>query len=180
MTYLLLLLVCVGVSLGGPVAAQVDSLPMTAAVIRPVPLMGAQGTKAGPCLSDLRFCLFWPKRTGGFGSYGRLGAGLPLKKAACPKTLFCLLPGGPAIHQKRIALLKKANLEKKLADRLLAGRIKAGDFFNYVEMAWGKPQRSFMVNYFQDEQHYVYFRPGGDKVLLRFKNGRLVNPVKKK
>lgn len=179
MTYLLLLLVCGGVALGGPVAAQVNSLPITAAVTSPAPLMGAQGQKLA-MLERFALLLCLAEEEGRVWVLWSPKPGAAAQKGFLPKEAVCLLPGAPAQHKKRIALLKKAGLKKGLADRLLAGRIKAGDFFNYVEMAWGKPQRSFMVNYFQDEQHYVYFRPNGKKVLLRFKNGRLVSPVKQK
>jgi len=82
------------------------------------------------------------------------------------------LEGPAALHAARLARLKKAYLPSALKARLAAGRIKKGDNFWEVEMAWGRPQRTFMVNYISDEQHYIYLGPGG-RVLLRFKGGHL-------
>ncbi len=95
------------------------------------------------------------------------------RRAWLPAACAAVVPGPPQHHRPRLERLKKARLPKVLADRLLAGRIENGDTFFTVELAWGRPQRSFMVNYFNDEQHYVYFRPGGKRVLLRFVGGKL-------
>ena len=163
---LFLLAVCFA-AVVGPAAARPHTTPITAAITAPACLLGPQGQRLAmlerfcvlPCLAEeaKRIWVLWSPRPGARAQKGYL-----------PKEAVCLLPGAPAQHKKRIALLKKAGLQKNLADRLLAGRIEAGDFFNYVEMAWGKPQRSFMVNYFQDEQHYVYFRPNGEKGAAAF------------
>ena len=83
-----------------------------------------------------------------------------------------LLPGPATLHAKRLARLARAAYPASVKARLAAGRIARGDDFWRVEMAWGLPQRSFMVNYLSDEQHYVYLRPQGP-VLLRFQGGRL-------
>lgn len=84
-----------------------------------------------------------------------------------------VLAGPVAGHAKRLKRLKQVNLPQSIKRRLLAGRIQRGDTMRKVELAWGIPQRSFMVNYFSDEQHYIYFRPNGQKVLLRFVGGVL-------
>lgn len=94
-------------------------------------------------------------------------------RAWLPADCAAVVPGPPGRHHARLKRLKRARLPKVLVDRLLAGRIESGDNFFTVELAWGRPQRSFMVNYFNDEQHYVYFRPGGKRVLLRFVGGKL-------
>jgi len=95
-----------------------------------------------------------------------------VKLAWLPSKAVVLLSGPAAVHAPRLARLRRANLPPGLKRRLAAGRIKKGDNFWWVELAWGRPQRSFMVNYISDEQHYVYLRPG-PPVLLRFKGGRL-------
>ncbi|MCF8032064.1 MAG: hypothetical protein K9K66_02340 [Desulfarculaceae bacterium] len=89
-----------------------------------------------------------------------------------PRSAAVLLPGPASRHAQRLARLSKANLPPETKARLAAGRIQKGDGFWKVEMAWGRPQRSFMVNYLSDEQHYVYLLPSGP-VLLRFQGGRL-------
>lgn len=89
-----------------------------------------------------------------------------------PRQGALVLPGPAVGHAARLARLKQANLPAALKARLAAGRLKKGDDFWQVELAWGRPQRSFMVNYLSDEQHYVYLLPQGP-VLLRFKGGRL-------
>lgn len=87
-----------------------------------------------------------------------------------------LLSGPAAAHRRRLARLQQASLPPAIKARLLAGHLAAGDNLWLVQLAWGRPQRSFMVNYLNDEQHYVYLRPGGP-VLLRFQGGRLVPPL---
>ncbi|MCB2193346.1 MAG: hypothetical protein KQI62_17365 [Deltaproteobacteria bacterium] len=105
-------------------------------------------------------------QVGGRGKVGLVAlARVPAKDAA-------LVSGPVSMHANRLALLRKSNLPPKLKRRLAAGRLEKGDNFWWAELAWGKPQRSFMVNYLNDEQHYVYLRPGGP-VLLRFVGGRL-------
>ncbi len=88
-----------------------------------------------------------------------------------------LVPGPVSIHHRRLKRLAASRLPRRLTERLLAGRVEVGDSMWLVEMALGMPQRSFMVNYFKDEQHYVYLRPGGVSILLRFKEGRLAGPL---
>ncbi len=85
--------------------------------------------------------------------------------------------GTPAEHRRRLARIRQANLAPELKRRLMAGRIAEGDNLWLVEMAWGRPQRSFMVNYFFDEQHFVYLLPGSRPVLLRFVGGSLKGPL---
>lgn len=103
------------------------------------------------------------------GGRGRVGlialAKLPVKEAA-------LVSGPVPLHAGRLARLRAANLPPELKRRLAAGRLQKGDNLWWAELAKGKPQRSFMVNYINDEQHYVYLTPGGP-VLLRFVGGRL-------
>jgi hypothetical protein len=100
-------------------------------------------------------------------------------KGYIPASSAVLVPGSAADHEKRLGRIKKAILPKQEKLRLVKGILKKGDTFPKVEMAWGKPQRSFMVNFFSDEEHYVYFRPEG-KILLRFKGGLLSPPLPKK
>jgi len=92
--------------------------------------------------------------------------------ARVPAPAAILLPGPAARHAFRLARLRRANLPPAQKARLAAGHIKKGDNFWQVELALGRPQRSFMVNYISDEQHYVYLTPGGP-LLLRFKGGHL-------
>jgi hypothetical protein len=85
--------------------------------------------------------------------------------------------GPPIEHMRRLSRLRRANLAPKIKSRLMAGCIAQGDSMWQVEMAWGTPQRSFMVNYFSDEQHFVYLTPHGKPVLLRFVAGALKSPL---
>ncbi len=103
------------------------------------------------------------------GGRGRVGL---RALAMVPAGATVLAPGPASGHRARLARLRQANLPPGLKRRLAAGRLEKGDNFWWAELAWGKPQRSFMVNYVNDEQHYVYLRPGG-AVLLRFVSGRL-------
>ncbi|BEQ16377.1 hypothetical protein [Desulfoferula mesophila] len=103
------------------------------------------------------------------GAQGRVG----LKALAwIPSEDAALVPGPAALHASRLARLQTANLPTGLKRRLASGRLEKGDNLWWAELAWGKPQRSFMVNYINDEQHYVYLTPAGP-VLLRFVGGRL-------
>lgn len=107
-----------------------------------------------------------PPQVGGKGRVGLNAlARVPAKDAA-------LVPGPASLHAPRLARLRKANLPPELKRRLASGRLQKGDNLWWAELAWGKPQRSFMVNYISDEQHYVYLHPSGP-VLLRFVSGRL-------
>ncbi len=85
--------------------------------------------------------------------------------------------GPPVEHRRRLSRLRGANLPPEVKARLMAGRIAQGDSMWQVEMAWGTPQRSFMVNYIADEQHFVYLTPNGKPVLLRFVAGALEGPL---
>ena len=96
-----------------------------------------------------------------------------------PRSKVRVVPGPISIHRQRLRRLVAAALPKALTERLLAGKVRVGDSMWLVEMALGMPQRSFMVNYFRDEQHYVYLRPGGVSILMRFKGGKLVGPLPK-
>ncbi len=95
-----------------------------------------------------------------------------------PAQAAAVLSGPASVHQKRLTRLKTANLPPEVKMRLLAGRIQEGDNLWWVQLAWGKPQRSFMVNYLSDEQHYIYLRPGRP-IILRFVGGRLIPPISK-
>ena len=107
-----------------------------------------------------------PPHVGGRGRVGvKALARVPAKDAA-------LVPGPATLHADRLDRLRQANLSPQVKRRLAAGRLKKGDNLWWAELAWGKPQRSFMVNYINDEQHYVYLTSGGP-VLLRFVGGRL-------
>lgn len=88
-----------------------------------------------------------------------------------------LVLGPPAKHTSRLGRIRKANLPPKIKSRLMAGRINEGDDMLRVEMAWGRPERSFMINYISDEQHFVYLTPGGKPVILRFVAGALEGPL---
>lgn len=87
-----------------------------------------------------------------------------------------VLPGAPADHRARLMRLAQARPAPELGRRLAAGDLAAGDGQRQVELAWGRPWRSYMVNLFQDEEHYVYRGPDGQPILLRFKAGRLDGP----
>lgn len=95
-----------------------------------------------------------------------------------PAKVGARLSGPASFHQKRLARLRGANLPPRVKLRLLAGRIEKGDNLWWVQLAWGKPQRSFMVNQLSDEQHYIYLRPGCS-VILRFVGGHLAPPLPK-
>lgn len=88
-----------------------------------------------------------------------------------------LVLGPPEAHTSRLKRIRNANLPPEIKSRLMAGRIKQGDDMWRVEMAWGRPERSFMINYLSDEQHFVYLTPGGKPVILRFVAGALEGPL---
>jgi hypothetical protein len=85
--------------------------------------------------------------------------------------------GPPEKHVSRLKRIRQAIYSDQIKARLMAGRIKEGDDMWKVEMAWGRPERSFMVNYINDEQHFVYLTPKGKPVLLRFVGGALKGPL---
>lgn len=101
----------------------------------------------------------------------RLNALGRLPAAAC-----VLAPGPAAFNAERLARLRGAALAPELKRRLAAGVIAPGDNLWQVELAWGRAPRSFMVNYFSDEQHFVYALPGGGPLILRFPGGILAGP----
>jgi hypothetical protein len=79
----------------------------------------------------------------------------------------------PDRTRQRLQRLQRTELGLQTCLRLLEGRIQENDSPWLVELAWGPPQRRFMVNLFHDEEHFVYLRPGQEPVLLRFVGGRL-------
>lgn len=93
-----------------------------------------------------------------------------------PKAAAVVL-GPPGRHASRLKRIRQATYPDQIKARLMAGRIKEGDDMWKVEMAWGRPERSFMVNYISDEQHFVYLTPKGKPVLLRFVGGALKGPL---
>jgi|GEM_PF-1604307 len=107
------------------------------------------------------------------GAQARVGV---LAWGTVPAERAVLLAGPAAAHAERLRRLGSAPLPAETKARLLAGRIAPGDSLWLVQLAWGRPQRSFMVNYLNDEQHYVYLTPQGP-VLLRFKGGHLIPPL---
>lgn len=90
---------------------------------------------------------------------------------------LAVLPGPALAHQARLARIAGAGLEPPLALRLMKGIIQKGDSMQQVEMAWARPQRSFMVNLAFDEQHFIYLGRTAKPIILRFKDGRLVPPL---
>ncbi len=99
------------------------------------------------------------------------------RQATLPRQAGLLLAEEPEQARIRLRRLLAVELDQPSILRLLAGRIAQGDSTWLVETAWGPPQRRFMVNYFMDEEHFVYLRPGGEPLLLRFKGGRLLAPL---
>ncbi len=97
--------------------------------------------------------------------------------ALLPRHQAALVLGRARDQRRRLRRLREAGLDPRRTRRLMAGRIRVGDTLRQVELAWGRPQRSFMVNLVFDEQHYVYLLPGRRPVLLRFKAGRLAPPL---
>lgn len=100
-------------------------------------------------------------------------AGRPARLA---RAQALLLREEPEQVRQRLARLERAGLGTETCLRVLEGRIQENDSQWLVEMAWGPPQRRFMVNLFYDEEHFVYLRPGREPWLLRFKGGRLAAP----
>lgn len=84
------------------------------------------------------------------------------------------LPGLAAWQAARLARLAVARVPGPVRERLLAGRLVEGDDMWRATLAWGQPQRRFMVNHLQDEEHFVYIWPGWRPVYLSFKSGGLV------
>jgi hypothetical protein len=140
--------------------------PRTAVVTQPAELSAPGGGGLGRAERGQAYRLAGRRE-------GCLVVETPGGQALLPAGAAVVVAGEPAAHRRRIARILDSSLGRRLADRLLAGRIQKGDHMFQVEMAWGLPDRSFMVNYFSDEQHYVYLPPGGGPVLLRMKAGRL-------
>lgn len=99
------------------------------------------------------------------------------RQVRLPAALAAKVLAPPEKHHKRLARIRRANLPAGLKRRLMSGRIQEGDDMPRVEMAWGRPQRSFMVNYIADEQHFVYLGQGVNPLLLRFVAGALEGPL---
>ena len=99
------------------------------------------------------------------------------RQASLAAEAAAIVLGAPAAHQSRLQRIRQAVLPPGIKSRLMAGRIEPGDDMWRVEMAWGRPERSFMVNYLCDEQHFVYLTPGGKPVILRFVGGALAGPL---
>jgi hypothetical protein len=95
------------------------------------------------------------------------------RPASLPRRQALVLREEPDSARQRLARLERAGLGTETRLRVLEGRIQENDSQWLVEMAWGEPQRRFMVNLFYDEEHFVYLRPGQEPLLLRFKGGRL-------
>lgn len=161
----LLILFC----LAAPSAAQ-DLPPRTVVVLLDDSLYDGPGRELAP--AEVFSALALVGREGEWlkveTSPGNL-AWLPVQAAA-------ILPGPPSAHRERLARLGRAPLDAATARRLAQGLIQEGDSQWLVEMAWGRPWRSFMVNRFQDEEHYVYQGDSARPILLRFKGGRLIHP----
>jgi hypothetical protein len=95
------------------------------------------------------------------------------RPASLPRQQALVLRAEPGQVRQRLARLQRTGLGPETCLRVLEGRIQENDSQWLVEMAWGPPQRRFMVNLFHDEEHFVYLRPGQEPLLLRFKGGRL-------
>jgi hypothetical protein len=167
-TRLAALALAAALAAGWPAAAASPpaSEPRTAVVTQPAELAAPGGSSRGRVRRGQTLRLLGRRN-------GRLVVEAPQGgEALLPAGAAAVVAGQPAAHRRRVARILGSPLGRRLADRLLAGRIQKGDHMFQVEMAWGRPDRSFMVNYFSDEQHYVYLSPGGP-VLLRMKAGRL-------
>lgn len=153
------------------VAAQAAPEPAaySVVVLEPAPLRDWYGVQVGQASAGQ--VLAWA----GCQDRRRLWVELaPGRLAWLPPNQGAVFPGPPRQQQARLARLAAAKLAPEVRARLLAGRIAAGDSTWLVELAWGRPWRSYMVNLFRDEQHYLYHDPQGRKLLLRFKEGALV------
>ena len=151
-----------------PTATRAATPPWCVVLLQPAQVRAADGQPLCPAPAYSAWDLL---RTQG----PRLWVRLPSHgQGWLPADHAPILLGSARYHRPRLA---RANLPPTQKRRLAAGRIQPGDTLWLVELAWGPPQRTFMVNYFRDEQHYVYFLPGKRKVLLRFQGGRLVPPL---
>lgn len=147
--------------------------PFTAVVLEKTRLVGPAGEELGLARPGDALALLGVR---GSRLAVRPPGGRP-GPAYLPRSRAAALPGPVSEHRARLRRIKRAILAPAVARRLMAGRIQTGDTMRKVEMAWGLPQRSFMVNYIADEQHYVYFAPDGRRILLRFKGGLLAPPL---
>ncbi|MFH1058804.1 MAG: hypothetical protein V1797_09030 [Pseudomonadota bacterium] len=160
-------LACLAGGAGAAPAPPPAGAPQTAVFWRATPLTDAAGRPAGaaPALSA------WQLLTReGDSLWLALPAG---GRAMAPDAAAAVLPGPPQSHRPRLRRLAAANLAPELTRRLAAGRVAAGDNQREVALAWGPPWRSYMVNLFADEEHFVYRGMDGAPILLRFKSGRL-------
>ncbi|KMY68841.1 hypothetical protein AAU61_04460 [Desulfocarbo indianensis] len=99
------------------------------------------------------------------------------RQVLLPAALAAKVWGPPDKHHKRLERIRRVDFPPGLKRRLMSGRIQECDGMLPVEMAWGRPQRSFMVNYVADEQHFVYLGQGVKPLLLRFVGGALKPPL---
>ncbi len=143
----------------------------TAVVLEPAPLSTPEGQELPPAAPGQALELL--ERRG-----PRLLVGLPQgQRAWLSATAAAVFPGPPGQQAPRLARLAAAPFSQPLRRRLLAGRIAAGDSQWQVELAWGRPWRSYMVNLFRDEEHYISRDQAGNPLMLRFKEGRLEPPL---
>ncbi|MBI5523857.1 MAG: hypothetical protein HY910_14610 [Desulfarculus sp.] len=164
---LALLLALAGTALAAGQEQAAPSAAYTAVVLEAAPLTNPHGAELGTASPGQALEVVGQEA-------GRLLVRLPGgQEAWLPAASAAVFAGAPAEHAPRLARLAAANVTQPLRQRLLAGRIAPGDSQWQVELAWGRPWRSFMVNLFRDEEHYVYRAPGGASLLLRFKGGRL-------
>jgi hypothetical protein len=143
----------------------------TAVILEPTPLTSPDGAILGAAAPGEALELAGQE---GSRLRVRLGDGQPawLEAAAA-----AIMRGAPPEQASRLARLAAAHLSPSLRRRLLSGLIAPGDSPWEVELAWGRPWRSYMVNLFRDEEHYVYRDQAGGPILLRFKGGRLEPPL---
>lgn len=164
---LALLLALAGPALAAAQEQAPASAALTAVVLEAAPLTTPDGGDLGSAKPGQALEVVGRERE-------RLLVRLPGgQQAWLPAASAAVFAGPPAEHAPRLARLAAANVSGPLRQRLLAGRIAVGDSQWQVELAWGRPWRSFMVNLFRDEEHYVYRAPEGAALLLRFKGGQL-------
>lgn len=167
MTMLARLWLALALAAGSVGAVAAGGPAQTAAFWRSAPLTDLAGQPAGKATAFSTLGLVE-------GDAGRLLVELPDgRQVRAEAEAAVILPGPPAAHSARLERLARANPAPSLARRLVSGRIETGDGQREVDLAWGRPWRSYMVNLFQDEEHYVYRGPAGEPILLRFKGGRL-------
>ena len=160
-------------ALATPALSAPDKSPaFCAVVLEPCPLRSPEGAPLGKARP------FWAlDLVGKKGDYLLVRAPRGSGLALMPRQGAAVVLGTAQSQRRRLERLKRAGLDQERTRRLMAGRIQVGDTLRQVELAWGRPQRSFMVNLIFDEQHYVYLLPGRRPVLLRFKGGLLAPPL---